>query len=450
MRILPTGIIIISALTLPFGLFPDSQPVKPRWTADFRAEIGIDSLERRYYRPTFKFSFPVPGTSSWRWNAGLTYDQRMNGRLQGALDFWLTTGLERRIGNNWSLEGAIRHMCRHATSLDNPVILDINEALGTVRFQRNGYTFGLGFGGYLGKTPGFRNLVVLSLSLPDFPAEGITLEAEVKWINFSDWLYEAGFSVALGRGAALFLRGVRTYRFPSAVYIGFRYDARDSGSGGGPLESFRFSAGAIPFDERYKLAASGVYRLEVFERGKSRLVADAGFSSPILNGDGFFAQFRPDRLVTNIRGEYEREVGRSLYVSWYAAYTVTMPTDKALPFAGALGTGLILKNQRDFERLERIFRYEVSAGWNFKFDQESAIRAGVNSAPGHNIRAGVDLDYRMNGRQEARIDARVFADFGRGVSVRPFVGVRNGPSLSGDGPAGRFKFVVGVGLYRWL
>lgn len=436
------------ALTGVRQLRSEEPPQKSHRKADFRAEIGMDSLERRYYRPTFRFSFPVPGAPSWSWNASLMYDQRMNGSLRGATDFWLSAGVERRLPGRWSLEAAIRHLCRHETSRDNPVILDVNEVLGIVRLHEEDFELGLGLGGYVGKTGDFRRLATASLILPGFPAPGIALEAEVKWVNFSEWLYEAGFSVALGRTTALFIRGARTYRFPASVYLGFRYTASDTE--GRRLEHFMFSAGAVPFDERYKLSASGEYRLEVHRNGRSRLVTEVGFSSPVLAGDGFFAQFRPDKLIYAVSCEYERAVGRSLYVSWYAAYDADMPADKGLPFIASLTTGLKLKNLQCFERLDRRFRFDVAAGWNFKFDEEIALRAGLNTVRGGRLNAGIDLACRIRGRRRAEIDARVFADTGGTVAVRPFAGFRNGPSISGDGPTGTLKFVVGVGLYKWL
>jgi len=446
--ILVVSLLTVLALSIPCPSRPEDRSLRPRWTADFWAEAGIDSLERRYYRPTFRFSAPLFGGRSWRWNAGLMYDQRLNGQLRGASDFWLTTGLERGLPGNWSLEASVRHMCRHETSRDNPAIFDVNEVLGILRLRDKDFTLGLGFGSYIGKTRDYRSLAIVSLTLPDVPVGGITVESEVKWVDFSQWLYETGFSVALSPNTALFIRGARTYRFPTTFYIGFRYA---SGEGGEKfIENFKFSAGVIPFDKRYKLAALGEYRLEVHKKGRSRLVTDVGFSSPVLNGQGFFAQFRPDKLVYNIRGEYERQVDRSLFVSWYAAYAVDMPTDKALPFAGSLGTGLKLKNQPNFERLDRSFRFDIAAGWNFKYDQELALRAGVNTIPKKDFSTGADLECRMIGRRKTEIDIRLFANIGRAAAVRPFIGFRNGPSLSGTGPSDAFKFVAGIWLYKWL
>jgi hypothetical protein len=62
---------LILTLAAVGPLRSEEPTLKPRRTADFRAEIGVDSLERRYYRPTFRFSFPLPGAQRWRWNAGL-------------------------------------------------------------------------------------------------------------------------------------------------------------------------------------------------------------------------------------------------------------------------------------------------------------------------------------------------------------------------------------------
>jgi hypothetical protein len=376
------------------------------------------------------------------------YDQRMNGRLKGALDFWLDTGPALRIDENWALEAVLRHLCRHETSLDNPVILDVNEAVGLVRYHQEGFELGLGFGGYVGKTRDFRNLAVFSLSIPDFIATGISLESEVKWVNFEEWLYETGFSVALGRGASLFIRGARTYRFPAAAYLGVRFDS--GGTAGRPLESFRADVGTITFDDRYKLAASGLFRLELYRDAGSRFLADVGFRGPVLDGRSFFAEFRPDRFIYDVCGEYERAVGRFLFVSWYADYRQDMPLDKAVPFSGSLGTGLKIKNQRDFEKLERCFRFDVSGGWNFKYDQEVAIRAGANSLSRKGVRFGADLGLKLSGRLKSEIDVRVFADTGRSVSLRPYIGLKNRASFGGIGPPGRFKLVVGVGMYRWL
>ena len=288
----------------------------------------------------------------------------------------------------------------------------------------------------------------MSLVLPNLPIEGVALEGKLKWVDFREWLYEAGFSVALGSNTALFLRGARTYRVPAAVYLGFRYSA--GADGRRPLQSFHFSAGVVPFDKDYKLSATGEYRLEAHRKGDTRFLVDAAFGSPILAGDRFFAQFRPDKLVHSVRGELERRLGPGLFVSWYAAYAVDMPADKALPFSGSLATGLGLKNQAQFERLERRLRFDVAAGWNFKRRAELRVQAGVNTLPVRGFALGADASCRMWGRGRSQIEAKVFCDLGGAVSVRPFAGFRNGPSLSGEGPARVFKLVVGVGLYKWL
>ena len=82
--------------------------------------------------------------------------------IAGASDFRLTTGLERGLPGNWSLEAAVRHMCRHETSRDNPAILDVNEVLSILRLRAKDVTLGLGFGGYIGKTRDYRRLAMFS------------------------------------------------------------------------------------------------------------------------------------------------------------------------------------------------------------------------------------------------------------------------------------------------
>jgi len=376
------------------------------------------------------------------------YEQRLNGRLQGALDFWLTAGLERDLGGAWSLEASVRHLCRHATSRDNPVILDVNEVLGFVRRREKGLVLGLGAGSYIGKTGDFRHLAAAELVLSDAFGSGIAFEGEVKWVNFAEWLYEAGFSIALGPGTALFLRGARTYRFPSTLQIGFRYDSLAAEAG--PLTGARFSAGVTPTHDRFKLTAAGDYRLLVWRKNESRLIMDAGFHSPVLTGDGFFAQFRPDRLIYDLRGEYERTIGSGLFVSWYAAYRVNMPADKAIPFTGALATGLSIKNQTDFERLDRGFRFESSVGWNFKSDGEMWIRAGVNTIPEKGPKLGSSLTFHLIGRGGDEIDWNLFIDTGGVVSARPFIGLRNEPALGGGHSSDRLTVVAGIGLFKWF
>ena len=256
----------------------------------------------------------------------------------------------------------------------------------------------MGVGGYIGKTRDFRNLALFSLLLPDFPAKGISLESEAKWVNFATGsTRRVSRSPSAGARPSFSAASGLTGSLPPSISA----SGTTSFESGGSPSSFKFAIGAIPFDDRYKLAAAGEYRMEIHEKGKSRFLVDVGFSSPVLVGDGFLAQFRPDRLVYAVRGEYEREVGRALYASWYAAYSLNMPVDKALPFGGALGTGLALKNQPDFEKLDRILPIRGLRRLEFQTRPGAAIRAGFNTVPargeGRN-RSGLSSEWAPAGR----------------------------------------------------
>ena len=145
-----------------------------------------------------------------------------------------------------------------------------------------------------------------------------------------------------------------------------------------------------------------------------------------------------------------RERADGLRRSTLSVMKVWAAYSPAMTFAGSLGIGLKLKNQPNFERLDRRFRFEIAAGWNFKYDEEAAFRAGVNTRPEKDLSIGADLECRMFGRRRAQIDMRLFTNIGRAVAIRPFVGLRNSPSLSGIGSSDAFKFVAGICLYRWL
>ena len=64
-------------------------------------EYGLDSLERRYYHPVFHFDFPVRRGNLF---AEVQYHSRMNGRLQGAIDYWVMAGAQKVLNENVTAE----------------------------------------------------------------------------------------------------------------------------------------------------------------------------------------------------------------------------------------------------------------------------------------------------------------------------------------------------------
>ena len=109
------------------------------------------------------------------------------------------------------------------------------------------------------------------------------------------------------------------------------------------------------------------------------------FESPILNGDGFFAQFWPGKMIYDIGLDYEKKIAPSLFVAWVAQYRLDMPVDDELPFHASLFTGLALRNQANFDELGPDVRYEVAAGYDFKRGLEFNGKLGLgiwsNSSP---------------------------------------------------------------------
>jgi len=81
--------------SLGFSQDDDKAGAKPK--GDIRLEFGIDSVERKFYRPEFSLSWPLGSGPNSRFFVDLSYYQRINGRLPGAIDFWLDIGLAKPL-----------------------------------------------------------------------------------------------------------------------------------------------------------------------------------------------------------------------------------------------------------------------------------------------------------------------------------------------------------------
>lgn len=66
------------------------------FNARVHVEIGLDSLERSYYRPEFRFEFPLSIGTAF---AEISYYQIVNSRLQGRIDYWVLVGLEKTLNH---------------------------------------------------------------------------------------------------------------------------------------------------------------------------------------------------------------------------------------------------------------------------------------------------------------------------------------------------------------
>jgi hypothetical protein len=269
-------------------------------------------------------------------------------------------------------------------------------------------------------------------------------------VNFGEVFHEMGLSLAVGQGVEIFIRSARYYGLPAETFIGLRLS-----EGNGPpksLESFHLGAGVYPFYNSHKLLVEGGFRLEIAKNENGRFLADLDFDTPILTGNGFFAQFWPDRMIYRVRAQYEKSFSGGWSAAWYARYDVDMPTDKAIGSLASLSTGIAVRNQPDFERLERPLRFEVAGGIDFKYDYDFGLKLGVNTANPGAANAGAEFRWQANGLRQAA-EFKIFADFGRDIAVRPFAGVKKISYAAGGTPGpSRFaeRITVGVGLYKWF
>jgi hypothetical protein len=422
------------------------------WTkpaGQIAVEFGIDSLERKSYRPKWSFTLPLAFEGASRFAADLSYWQRGNGRLEGLVDFWLSARLEHRISSALSVEAGLDHFCRHLTSIRNPYVLNLNEAVGRVRYRGPNASAGFGLGAYVGGSEGYDGLALASLALPGFLLDELSLDVALKWVNFEDVLYEAGITLALGEGTEIFFRSIKTYALDRTALLGLRF--LSEGRNARSVDAFDLSAGAYPFYKTHKLLVQGSYRLAFLREPGRLFFLEVDFRSPIIGGRSFFGEFWPDRMLTGIGAEYARRIG-GIHAAWYGRYFVDMPADKDIPFRASLATGLALRNQPDFDRLENPLRFELRGGYDFKFDYDLGARIGLNTVGARFADTGVEFDILANAERRVA-EVLVFAEFGGAVAVRPFVGIRKISYLAGGPPPPdpfRRKLTAGISFFKWL
>ena len=324
-------------------------------------EYGLDSLERRYYHPSFRFDFPFQGGG---WFSEVQYISRMNGRLQGAIDYWVNAGVQKAFGDKLRLELRLNHFCRHETLRDTLYVWSINEVLARVGLAGKNFDLALAAGPYIGSSPGYRELLVLNGEWRGVLFPELSLFAELKLVNFARLYYEGGFYLALNRNVDIFFKNTRHYEFPNTSYLGLRYRSDDGD--GALLDTMKMLVGVSPFDTRFKLEVEGEFKLDFFRNESRRVVLGIDFETPVLNGDSFFAQFWPARMNYDIGLDYEKKLTPRLFAAWVARYRLALPVDKDRPFTASLFTGLALRNQPDFDELGRDVRYRGRGGLQFQ------------------------------------------------------------------------------------
>ncbi|MDD8026579.1 MAG: hypothetical protein PHI34_08685 [Acidobacteriota bacterium] len=447
-----TGLLVLAILTA--AVPPRLQAQTPvLWTkpqAALAAELGMDNLDRRFYRPTFSFAWPFALAGGGRFKLDVSYLQRMNGDLQGTIDYWVRAGAEKRISDAVSFEAVLNHFCRHQSSIANPYVLNLNELMGRVVVRAEGWTLGAGFGPYIGGSGGYESLAAFSLDASPFILPEASFSGEVKWVDFERFYYEATLTVGLGNGVEVFLRAARHYDFPAAAYLGLRF--RSDGPLARYVDDFNATAGVYPYYGTHKLLAIGNYRLMFVRQEDRRFLTAIEFQTPLLSGDGFLDQFWPDRMLHSASAEYERTLPGGMRAAWYARYVIDMPVDKALRFRSHWATGLLLRNQSEFERLDKPIRFEAAVGYDFAFDYDARLKLGANARILRGkAAAGAEFVIEANAEQQSA-HAKAFLSFGRTIETRPFIGIRKVTYLTG-GPGTpdpfRSSLIFGVTFLKW-
>jgi hypothetical protein len=434
------SLFLVVLAVLPVSVYAEEKQERQS-KATLVVEYGLDSLERRYYHPTFHFDFPIRGGNVF---SEVQYHSRMNGRLQGAIDYWVNIGVEKAIREKLKLELRLNHFCRHTKLRATPYIWNLNEVLVGAGVGDEKFDLKLSLGGFIGGSDGYQGLAVMSGAWRGFIIPELSLYAELKLVNFGRIYHEAGFSLALHKNIDLFFKNSRDYEYPNTSYLGLRY--KSATNHGTALASMKMMVGASPFDDVFKLEVAGGFKFEFFADLSRRVILGVDFESPILNGDGFFAQFWPAKMIYDIGLDYEKKVGPNLFAVWANHYRADMPVDVRMPFTASLFTGVALRNQADFDEFERAIRFEVAAGYNFKRGLEFSGKLGALLCRNNVMKLAGELTNQVDGKR-VRADFRLLADFSLPVHLRPYVGWKKDFYLDATPPVAG-KILFGLGFFK--
>jgi hypothetical protein len=301
-KFLPLALVLLALLPAVAHAGEESGPKNQ---ASLVVEYGLDSLERRYYHPTFHFDFPFRNGNFF---AEVEYHSRMNGRLQGAIDYWVNVGAQKTLNEKLALELRLNHFCRHEVMRSAPYIWSLNEVLGRVSLVGENFSLALGGGGFIGGSYGYRELVTANGTWQGFLIPELALFAEVKLVNFSRLYHDVGFALTLSPNIDIFFKNTHHYEFPNTSYLGLRFHSGNGSGDGAFLDYVKALVGVSPFDDRFKLEVEGDFGLEFFRNDSRRVALGIAFETPVLNGDGFFSQFYPLRMSYAIGLDYEKKL----------------------------------------------------------------------------------------------------------------------------------------------
>jgi hypothetical protein len=435
--------LILVLLALLPALAHAGEESGPKNQAGLVVEYGLDSLERRYYHPTFHFDFPFRQGNFF---TEVEYHSRMNGRLQGEIDYWVNVGVQRSLGNNLQLELGLNHFCRHRTVRNTVYIWNLNEVLGRVVLEGKALRLALGGGFFTGGSDDerYRELATAETSWKGFLIPELTLQAELKLVNFSRLYHDVGFSFALSPAVDIFFKNTRHYHYRNTSYLGLRFKSVEGKAAF--LDTMRVLAGISPFDDMLKLEIEGEFKMEFFRNDSRRVAVAVDFEAPVLNGDGFFSQFWPWKMIYDIGLDYEKKIAPRLFAAWISQYRLDMPVDDNLPFVASLFTGLALRNQANFDELEQDVRYEAAVGYDFKRGLEFNGKLGLGVWSGAKCKVFSEIRTQADA-DRVRLDIRLLASGGGSVELRPYLGWKKDIGLDPlqETPG---KFLFGLGFFK--
>jgi len=433
---------LIICLILFFGPLRGNKDSNKKFTGRIHVEFGMDSEKRGYYRPDFRFDLSLPCVNLF---ARLYYHQFIDSGWRGRIDYWVFFGLEKYLANNLKVETSINHMCRHLTSIENPVVFNLNEVMVRLWLLNKHYKLGLGAGSYIGGTAVYRTILQLNSELPHLFGSELSMRGEIKIVDFKKVLHEIELYLSLNKSTDFFLKNERHYASENNTSIGVR--TKSTGITERYIDSLRIATEIYPDHEDYKVAVKGNFKLSFFKSEKRKLLFSTDFIAPILKGESFLGDFNPEKMDYLFSAEYLFKLNKSLYLSCFGKYCLSMPVDRDERYSDSVATGVVVKNQVDFDRVERKVRFDIFCGYNFKhrFEVDLKLGAFFKKKAGYNT----GCDFRFNRNSEKRLMAlKFFIDIGRDVTFRPFFGSEKLRYLIPRQPTIN-KFFFGFALFRW-
>ena len=273
----------------------------------------------------------------------------------------------------------------------------------------------------------------------EFSARG-----QIKWVDLKEFLYEFELGFSLDSSVDLFARYTRHYRYADTAYLGTRFHSQ--GKLLERIDHFRLRGSVINLDDARKVRVHHEFKLNLFQTPKRRLRLNLTSDIPLKRGRTFFGTFHPDDVSYQVGLDYGISLRPDAIAYVYGMYDMRMPVDRAEPFSSGLGLGVGLRNQADFQRLDRPFRYDFYVGQNFRRTFDMGIHLGINTLDGP-LRWGGNLQIDFDPDTVYGL-FELFAELGTEVRARPFVAFQHldFPHLP---DTTRSRILIGIDFLTW-